>query len=58
MKRFLVGIILTILRRDSETAQAIRCDWDMHDWYDDHDAGGPWHMCDFKCDRCGKTFTI
>ncbi len=55
---FLYCILLSFLPRNSERARRIRCEHDLHDWYDDEEAHAPMHMCDYNCQHCGKTFTI
>lgn len=59
MRIFFLGILLTLLRRDSEIAIGIRCQNNLHYWYDDPECRGAQEtMMEHTCQHCGKTFTI
>ena len=58
MKRFFVGLLLTILPRHCAKAQALRCQHDWHDYYDAADGDPPTHWYTYTCERCRKEFTI
>jgi hypothetical protein len=49
--------ILPFLSRETQLAQTLRCQYDMHDYIDWED-GKPWHMTEEPCVRCGKKFSI
>lgn len=50
-------VALSVLPRNSNTAQQIRCRHNMHDYYDG-EPYEPWHFHVYCCDRCGKKFEI
>lgn len=58
MRRFLILLAYPIVALFSDkTAERWRCDYDLHD-YCDGPPYEPWHFYTYRCDRCGKEFSI